>query len=203
MTTFSRILTAAFLMSTTACAVEKEQDTGAMAGTVTDLDFAPDSVFGVFDTHETASGEAGIWQVFAEEDGTPEGNVRVQIIMLEENGGPTEPGTYELGDLPSNGFLLGLATGCREVDLGEEPCEQQFMSIPTGSVTFTALGLSKGESLTGTLNDITFVELDVDRMSERTPEELENMDQDDWILDREDGGQEFILDTWSFDVVLG
>ena len=40
-------------------------------------------------------------------------------------------------------------------------------------------------------------------MSERTPEELENMDQDDWILDREDGGQEFILDTWSFDVVLG
>jgi hypothetical protein len=161
---------------------EPREDDGDDTGTPGGDAFDPDSVEG---TLATLSDGSQAWLLLAKDDAT-----WLSIENYPAYGGATGPERRTLdateADYATCGVCLLLQTDC-EPHGSHAHCGATFMPEPGGEVVFEALGDAAGARWTGSLNDVTFVEVEIGDDYETTPVE---------------GGARFELEAWSFDVVL-
>lgn len=167
------------------CEEEDEEggdEGGDDGGGTTGDDWDPDSVEGVIG--ELSDGSQ-VWVLQAKDDTT-----WLSIENYPSYGGATGPESRDIGAVEGSyaecGVCLLLQKDC-EPHGDHAHCGPAFMPEPGGTVTFEALDDAAGGAWTGTLSDVTFVEVEIGDGFETTPV---------------DGGETFTISEWSFDVVL-
>ncbi len=85
----------------------------------------------------------------------------LNMLVLENfanNGGPTEPGTYTIGENETSyqtcGLCLRLRKSCNYNNAGELVCGSTYMPKPGGTITIEALGDWSGEDFTVKLENV-------------------------------------------------
>lgn len=145
----------------------------------TSSSFQPDSVDGTIYTESSA------WVLVAKE-----GQTWLSIENYPSFGGATGPETRTIDSTDANYATCGV---CVMVQTGCEPhgdhshCESTFMVEAGGEVTFDELGSTAGETWSGSVADMRFIEVEINSSYESIPVE---------------GGESLDLEYWSFDVEL-
>jgi hypothetical protein len=147
------------------------------------LTFEPGSVRGA--VGETEGGQS-YWVVEGLDEGT-----HIQVELYPEYGGPDQAGTHTLGQDDESyatcGTCVVLRTGC-VLSGGFYDCERTFMPIAGASLQLDQIGDAEGGKLVGSLEDVTFEQVTIERDFSTTPVE---------------DGASHTLARWAFDVVLG
>lgn len=120
-----------------------------------------------------------------------EGRTWLSIENYPSLGGASGPDSRAINATEANyatcGVCIMLQTGC-QAHGDHAHCDATFMPEVGGSIEFDALGSEMGDSWSGVLGDVRFVEVTINpRSYETTP-----------VAD----GDVFELGTWAFDVVL-
>lgn len=159
------------------CEPDDDGDTDTDAG---GDDFSPDDVSAVL-----VDGDDPVSLLTAKD-----GQTWLKIENYPGFGGATAPETRVLDEVEINyatcGVCVLLQTGC-EPHGDHAHCDATFVPETGGEVTFDAVGGEAGDSWSGSLSGIRFVEVEIGREFETTPIE---------------GGETFTLNNWAFDVVL-
>lgn len=110
-------------------------------------------------TLQTTDGGARFWILEA-----AAGQYVLSLQIYEDFGGPTAPGEFPITetetDYASCGTCLVLRDGC-EAHGDHYHCDKTFMPEIGGSMTLTALGTRDGAPMSGTLEGLTFREVDI------------------------------------------